>query len=145
MRTLKSRGFTLVEVMMVVILIGILASIGIPTYKHSVEVAKCSQGMAVLASMRNAELDWFRENQVFSIDITGELEPQVAGSFADTIDWDFNTIAPAAGFDGNGNPTLTLTAIRLGGPHAAVGNDILTIDQLGIWGGSYPYDDPGAF
>ncbi|MBU1086850.1 MAG: prepilin-type N-terminal cleavage/methylation domain-containing protein [Candidatus Omnitrophica bacterium] len=139
MRVLKSFGFTMVEIMIVVIIIGILAGIAIPKFNHSIETAKCSQGMTVLSSLRNAELDWFRENAVFTT-LISDLETQVGANFSDTPDWDFNTTMPVVGLT-----TVVLTATRLSGPHAAAGNDTLTINELGVWGGGYPYTDPGTW
>ena len=65
MKVFKNFGFTMIEMMIVVVLVGILASIAVPNYMHSMETAKCSQGMAVLKNMRTAELDYFRENENF--------------------------------------------------------------------------------
>ena len=50
---MKRKGFTLVEVLIVVIIIGILAAIGIPQFSAAMEKAKAGHGLdkATMASL----------------------------------------------------------------------------------------------
>ncbi|MFH1062352.1 MAG: prepilin-type N-terminal cleavage/methylation domain-containing protein [Candidatus Omnitrophota bacterium] len=136
MKKWNNFGFTLVEMMIVVIIIGVLVGIAIPNYMRSVEVAKCSQAMGVLKNMRTAALDFFRENDTFSGMTLAALNTQVGANFADTRDWTFPEPTVTA-------TTFTLTATRTGGPN--VGTPTITLDELDVWGGSYPIDDPGGW
>lgn len=136
MKHLKNFGFTMVEMMIVVIIIGVLAGIAIPNYMRSVEIAKCAQGMGVLKTMRTAALDYFRENDTFAAMDMTTLNDQVGANFADTPDWTFAVSAVGAS-------TFTLTATRTRGPHA--GTPTITINELEILGGTYPFTDPGTF
>lgn len=52
---MKSRGFTLVELLVVVAMVGILASLAIVGYKRFIESAKSSEATAILSSIRIAE------------------------------------------------------------------------------------------
>jgi len=48
----KRAGFTLVELMIVVIVVGILAAAAIPIYQRSMDKARASEGKALLGTVR---------------------------------------------------------------------------------------------
>ena len=58
MKTLKNQrgGFTLLELLMVVIIIAILASIALPQYLRVSERSRASEALTVLAAVRSSEL-----------------------------------------------------------------------------------------
>jgi len=72
-----TRGFTLIELMIVVSLIGILAAIAISQYSKYIDKAKITVGIATLNSLR-PDLELYRDN-------TNGLYP-VSINFADFTD-----------------------------------------------------------
>jgi prepilin-type N-terminal cleavage/methylation domain-containing protein len=66
MRKLNDRGFSLVEVMLTVSILGVLASIAIASYKEFVLRAKISQAKTGLASLYQAEMAFRAEFDQFT-------------------------------------------------------------------------------
>lgn len=65
------RGFTLIEVMIVVVVIGILAAIAIPSYQHFVRNAERADGMSALMEIRTAQERWRANNPSYTADLAG--------------------------------------------------------------------------
>ncbi len=74
---MNRKGFTLVELLMVVIIIGILVTLAIPNYFQSVERAKGAAAKSVLDNLRKAELQYRAINDIF-IDDSGAFPELVA-------------------------------------------------------------------
>jgi len=54
------KGFTLLEIIVVVVVIGILASLTIPQYMVAVERTKSSEGVTLLDAVRGAQLRYYQ-------------------------------------------------------------------------------------
>lgn len=67
MRNIKraNQGFTLIEIMIVVVIIGLLAAVAIPSYGDYVQRGKVSEAMANLSTVRVKLEQWFMDNRSF--------------------------------------------------------------------------------
>lgn len=68
-------GFTLVELMVTIIIVGILAAVAMPAYKGYVVKSKVSEAATIIAAIRMAQVSFFTDttddtvnNQFFSLD-----------------------------------------------------------------------------
>lgn len=79
---MKKRGFTLIELMIVVAIIGILASIAIPNFLKFQTKARQVEARTNLASVAVAEISYFAEknNWAFTLDLIG-WQPQGAAKY----------------------------------------------------------------
>lgn len=59
-------GFTLIEVMITVVIIGILASIAVPSYKDYVTRGKIPDATSNLAAKRVQMEQWFQDNHTYA-------------------------------------------------------------------------------
>ncbi len=56
---LKKKGFTLIEMLVVVLIIGILAAIAFPQYEKVVEKTRAAQAMEIMRSIYQAAADYY--------------------------------------------------------------------------------------
>ncbi|MCM8776705.1 MAG: prepilin-type N-terminal cleavage/methylation domain-containing protein [Candidatus Omnitrophica bacterium] len=73
------KGFTLVELMTVVIIVGVLAAISIAIYRAQVKKAMASEGAALLGSVLTAQKVYYAEHNEYTDD-TDELGVDAVGN-----------------------------------------------------------------
>ena len=130
--SLGKKGFTLVELIVVVIVIGILATVAIPQYLKATERAKggkARNAMGLIASaenLRRADLDAYVAcaNGTLIANLGDYVE---MNAIAADADWDYAVVAAAT--------TFTITATRAAGGGNA--GERLTLTQAGVWGGNF--------
>jgi len=85
----KQKGFTLIELMIVITIIGILAAIALPSYQNYVQEARRADAKAALLSIQLEQEKWRANNPAYTETIgTGGLELDGA-----TMAGDYYTIA----------------------------------------------------
>jgi len=126
------KGFTLTEVLIVVVIVGVLASLALPRMTGHQEKAKVSEAVNMLSAMRMGEKN-------YTIDHGGDYLA-LDESFPETqwnrvglskpdmtdFDYEFNNI--------NGVGTATRKS-----SDAAYNHKTITLNEDGVWGGSHPY------
>ncbi|MBU0759987.1 MAG: prepilin-type N-terminal cleavage/methylation domain-containing protein [Candidatus Omnitrophica bacterium] len=120
---MNRKGFTLVEVLIVVIIIGILAAIGVPQFANSIEKAKGGEARAGLGHMQTGEKVYFAENEYYSTN-TSDLDITLSQRY-----WTFTISSPTS-------TTYTATATRSGGTRAG---QTITMDQAGTVAGNWEF------
>ncbi|HDY7619039.1 TPA: prepilin-type N-terminal cleavage/methylation domain-containing protein [Vibrio vulnificus] len=64
-KTKKQQGFTLIELMIVVAIIGVLSAIAVPAYKDYVKKSEGASALATMKSLITASELWYQENGSF--------------------------------------------------------------------------------
>jgi len=122
---IKNKGFTLVELLMVVIIVGILVSLAVPNYMAGVEKAKAGKAKQSMQAIRSAE-SWYRAHMdEYTSDITILVDWGLPlNSILADQDWAY-TIDTAGAID------LLIKATRQNGPYAG---EYITMNQEGALG-----------
>jgi len=68
MRTTK-QGFTLIEVMIVVVIVAILATIAVPSYQNQIQKTRRGDAKEVATRLAAAQERWFFSNNQYSLDL----------------------------------------------------------------------------
>jgi len=119
----NKKGFTLVEVLIVVIIIGILAAIGIPQFTATIEKAKGGEARAGLGYIQTGEKIYFAENEKYTTTLA-DLDVTLTTKY-----WSFSITT--------GTGTYTATASRIGG--GTTSGQTLTMTEAGTIAGNWIY------
>ncbi|MCK9433013.1 MAG: prepilin-type N-terminal cleavage/methylation domain-containing protein [Candidatus Omnitrophica bacterium] len=126
---LKKNGFTLIELIIVIIIVGILASIGLTQYNKVVEKSRAAEARMILGTLRSAEFAEYNENGSYVT--VGSLG---VGAPSSCVSTHYFTYTCAT------NGTCTATRCTTGGKPTqgtTAWTKSLTID--GTWGGTPGY------
>lgn len=107
-RNRNRKGFTMIELMVVVVIVGVLAAIAIPIYGKYIKNARVSESTGRIGEIVTAAKAWAQENQ----DVDGDpIWPSGAGGIVDLSATDNFTyaITDGGGDDASSNP-LEITA-----------------------------------
>lgn len=132
-----SSGFTLMELMIGIVIVGILAATAIPSFSKAVEKTRVKDAQTVLAAIYSSE-------KVYRLDQNsyGTIGQLVANRYIadpdpqdNNTNWDFEVVPEAT--------TFTATAKRMP-PGGTYGDKTITVDQNfngTSYGGNHPLRD----
>jgi len=103
------KGFTLIELMIVVAIIGVLAAIGIPQYQNYTARAQATEGLTLAGGLKTALAEYSYTHGSFPDGRTGDSNAAIGAEPADHIFGDYvETVA--ASDDGLGTITATFNS-----------------------------------
>lgn len=120
------KGFTLVELMIVVAIVAILAVVAYPSYQNSMIKSRRADGQALLMSLMNAQERYYTLNNGYTTDLS-QLGFTVSSG---QVDSDEGFYKASAAFCTSGDSScVTLTAVPQGG-QSSDGN--ITLNSKGV-------------
>jgi len=120
---IKTTGFTLIEIMIAVVIIGVLAAIALPQYQNYVIKTKRTEAQGLLIELASFMEREFTETGIYTNAVLPFTQsPKEGGNPSYNIA--FSTAAAATVF--------TLTATPTGAQVADTNCDAISIDQAGV-------------
>jgi type IV pilus assembly protein PilA len=101
------KGFTLVELAVVIVIIGVLAAFGVPKFLKSVERSKAAEAFQYLAAVRSAEERYIAKEGVYTSNLTDLDITQAAPKYFTTG----SALTATKASDGSSSWTMTLKRV----------------------------------
>lgn len=117
----QQQGFTLIELMIVVAIIGILAAVAIPAYQDYTIRAQVSEGLSLASGAKTALAEYHNQHGEFPSDneSAGLADASdINGSYVTQVDASNGTVVITFGNDANATiatETLTVSAVTSAG------------------------------
>jgi len=99
------KGFTLVELAVVIVIIGVLAAFGVPKFLNSVERSKAAEAVAYLSAVQNSQERYVAKEGVYA-DAVADLDITVVAP-------KYFTVGTVTTTNTGTNPTWTMTLTRI--------------------------------
>ena len=131
---MKKKGFTLIELMVVILIVGILAAAAIPLMRGRINSAKWAEANSTAGTIKSAVRVYFAETG--DTDLTGGMEvvatqdalgftaADLEGTYFTDSDYNIDSIST------DGIAVITVTASKTNAPPTG---DTMTLDTDGTW------------
>ncbi len=136
---LKKKGFTLIELMVVILIVSILAAVAIPIMRGRIDAAKWSEGRAMMGTIGTALRAYYAEkgdagSEPPTLTELGFATGDLTGTYFSDSDFSWANAA----YNGLLDPPLTFTIL---GANTSGGNSgsppstptSMSLDHLGAW------------
>lgn len=121
------KGFTLIELMIVIIIIGILASVSVPMYRNYTRKAMASEGVSLCGAVASAERVYYAEHTKFTTDTATALSIDPRSnkyfrsiSMTGTTDTSYQVVATAEGGGDASGIAVTFIGSVSGAPTTSI-------------------------
>ena len=140
------KGFTLVELAIVIVIIGVLASFGVPRFRDAVERSKAGEAMNYLSAVRASQERFHAREATYAADLTNldiaipapkyfTVGTVAAGGSGDLEDSWTLTLTREGASAGYGAYTVVFTELGYDSVNSTI-NDLPQINPIGSQGSS---------
>ncbi|MGQ0835565.1 MAG: type IV pilin protein [Gammaproteobacteria bacterium] len=126
----RARGVTLIELMIVIVVVAILASIAVPSYRNYILRTNRTEGRAALLRVQVAQEKFFLQNNTYTLNLTA-APPAGLGVGNTTPEGHFG-ITVVAGAGGITTSYLATATAAGGQMQDTVACRVLTINDQGV-------------
>jgi type IV pilus assembly protein PilE len=112
----QAKGFTLIELMIVVVVVAILASIAVPSYTQYITRGKIQEATSTLANLRVKMEQYYMDNRRYSTDAAGgtcgvpDMSPTVTPTGYSKLSYFTVACVPGTNKAGVGDQSYVITA-----------------------------------
>ena len=124
------KGFTLIELMIVVAIIGILAAIAIPAYQDYTIRAQVTEGLNLMSDMKAGVAEWYAQEGAWPSSLTQigiSNATDKGGKYVTQIEVDAGTLVTTFGKQANGNIAGETLSLK---PFTSPNNDVIWVCGL---------------
>jgi len=127
----NKKGFTLIELMVVILIVSILAAVAIPIMRGRIDAAKWSEGKAMAGTLASALRAYYAEKGSSVTTNPDLIELGFSSSDLDGTYFDSSNFSWSSSWDSSTNaPTFTIT---VNAPSGITTPQTVTLDQTGTW------------
>ena len=134
---MSRKGFTLVELMVVILIVAILAAVAIPIMRGRIDSAKWSEGKAMMGTIATAIRAYCAETDTEVPSMAAlDFEPQLGfrqGDLEGTYFTQTDFVIQSGDYDPAENVISFIVQATKGDASGINGPDIYTLDQDGQW------------
>ncbi len=127
----RNKGITLIELMIVVVIVGILASIAYPAYTESVRKTKRSDGIAALLHVAQAQERFFSRNFSYASNLQTDLGFNATPYVSEEGNYNVTIVIPGTCVSGAVNSCFTAVATAVGTQASDTTCGTMTINDRG--------------